>query len=186
MSTNGGVYQAYISNIYGCDALSSDYVHCPELSIQVNSETSELSVTDIFESYQWFYNGLAIDGATASFIFAFDLGNYSVQVTTDYGCQSMSGVLTITSVEDVDTLSDIGLFPNPSTGVVNVSGWTISGGSSIILVLFDGTGRMVYDTRLSVNGQFSESIDLSHLPKGLYTLQLKQGHQVHSERLILQ
>lgn len=186
MSTNGGVYQAYISNIYGCDAWSSEYVHCPELSIQVNSETSELSVPSIFESYQWFYNGLAIDGATANFIYAFDLGNYSVQVTTDYGCQSMSGVITITSVEDINTLTDIALFPNPSTGIVNVKGWTITGGSSIILVLFDGTGRMVFDTSLPVNGQFSESIDLSHLPKGLYTLQLKQGQQVHSERLILQ
>jgi PKD repeat protein len=186
MSNNGGVYQAYVSNVYGCDGWSSEYVHCPEISIQVDSETSELSVVDIFESYQWFYNGLAIDGATASFIFAYDPGNFSVQVTTDYGCESMSEVLTITTVEERNSLADVLLFPNPSSGRVNIQGWSMENSGTLAVMLYDITGKISFSETLNVNGQFSEIFDLSHLPKGLYMLNLNQGNYTYSTRLILQ
>ena len=85
-----------------------------------------------------------------------------------YGCESMSEVLTITSVIERNSLADVlFVFQNPSTGQVNIQGWSMLNGGRLTVKIFDARGKNSFTETLQVNGQFSESLDLGHLPKGL-------------------
>jgi hypothetical protein len=71
------------------------------------------------------------------------------------------------------------LYPNPSSGLINI----ISADNSIILdvVVLDLRGNIVY--KLSSEG-ISE-IDLSHLPKGTYFIQVKNEKNQEIKKIIL-
>ncbi|MCB0760421.1 MAG: hypothetical protein KDC12_02785 [Flavobacteriales bacterium] len=185
MSTNGGVYECMVTNIYGCEGWSSPYVHCPELTVQYDQELNQLLVPDIFESYQWFYNGLEISGATANFIFVENDGNYSVEVTTSYGCESMSTVITInTYVQEFTAGAQMKTYPNPASDHVTIE-LDHFRGSGAQFEWRDAVGNLleINMTRLS-DHQWEAAID--HLPNGLYTLSLWEGNHVITQRIVKQ
>jgi hypothetical protein len=81
------------------------------------------------------------------------------------------------SVEDAPKETSFTLYPNPTTGVVR---WTGDGMRSV--QVFNMQGAMVQEAM--TNG--GNSIDLSELPQGLYTLRFRyQDDAVISTRMIL-
>lgn len=59
------------------------------------------------------------------------------------------------------------LFPNPTTGIVNLNWPTLPG--SVHFKLVNTTGKEVWQKSYEINGSYSQ-IDLGHLPPGYYTL----------------
>ncbi len=76
-----------------------------------------------------------------------------------------------TELQSVDGIhNNIALYPNPGTSEIHIDG-AIEANSEISF--FDMKGALVYTTKLQ------SSIDISHLKKGIYFYQLKDGqHQV--------
>ena len=66
------------------------------------------------EFYQWYVNGEIIDGATEQTYTASEEGEYSVVVTSEFGCVNTtnSQLVTVISVNDINK-DDFILFPNP-------------------------------------------------------------------------
>ncbi|HSY75901.1 MAG TPA: PKD domain-containing protein, partial [Bacteroidia bacterium] len=73
-------------------------------------------------SYQWFYAGVPIAGATSSTYTqspSLPFGVYSVIITNQYGCSSDTGAFTVTAVSGINEISlntEAGLYPNPTNG----------------------------------------------------------------------
>ncbi|GAB1447575.1 hypothetical protein MASR2M44_05710 [Bacteroidota bacterium] len=77
------------------------------------------------------------------------------------------------------------VFPNPTTGVVNIQFENQISGEPISLEIFDMQGRKQELGSLqnnSDNGIFR--LDLSHLPAGNYAIQLQQGRRRWTEKLM--
>ncbi|NDK56606.1 T9SS type A sorting domain-containing protein [Pontibacter fetidus] len=80
-------------------------------------------------------------------------------------------------IEEEDPLAQtIALYPNPSTGTVQVDGLYKE------LTVFDITGRQVYKQQR--NAQV-KTVDLRHLPAGMYTFRLATGKSVITKKLII-
>jgi len=69
-------------------------------------------------SYQWYFNGSPIAGATDSFYVFTSVGTYAVQIADGNGCSVLSGGILITGLIPYPISSEDGItiFPNPSGG----------------------------------------------------------------------
>jgi hypothetical protein len=176
---SGGQYSCTVTNIYGCSATSGLYLYCPEITPLYNEVDQIVYVEDIYSSYQWSYNGLPVDGAEGPSIDASEPGNYSVEVTTSYGCTTESSVLTVTvGVENSETTS-FKFWPNPVDDVLSFSGMNANGA---ILNIYDSTGRKVISEQ--INSANQGSIDTSALSSGSYTVEFLNGEKREVAALI--
>jgi hypothetical protein len=155
-----GVYSVELTNVFGCVASTNEVVYCAPISIDFSELAGELSVPDEFSSYQWFFNGLSIDGATNSYLMTNEPGNYAVQVATDFGCEIESDVYILENSITQSEMNEIQLFPNPTSGILNIAvqspgEWSIT----------NATGSII------MNGKSSASkfqLDTESLPSGVY------------------
>ena len=72
------------------------------------------------------------------------------------------------------------VYPNPTYGLITIE---IEDALNYELSIFNVLGQSVYTS--SVSG-INNSIDLSYLDKGVYTIELKEGNNVYSEKVIIE
>ncbi|MBE0642213.1 MAG: T9SS type A sorting domain-containing protein [Bacteroidales bacterium] len=78
----------------------------------------------------------------------------------------------------------LSVYPNPTAGEVTVT--LYSEESSVMLSLMDVTGKVVLEERvLNTQGLMTRSLDLSALPRGVYTLRLQGAEYSTAEKLVL-
>ena len=165
--TTGGVYSAQVTNVYGCSANTNQIAYCAPVTIEYIPTAQELYVSETFSSYQWYFNGVAMKGGNNYYITTNEPGNYSVTVTTDYGCVTESGVyILIISVEEQENTL-INLFPIPARDLINVqlttpAPWAIT----------DITGRTIMAEQ-SASSVFT--INIESLPIGVYFLHANES-----------
>lgn len=98
--------------------------------------------------------------------------------------QGMQDLLTFLSVEEAGVASSTVVYPNPSTGVVNVIfGETTTGGTAEI---YDLSGSMISSMRIpaAVDGQPIQ-LPIESLVDGSYLLKVTAGDLISTHRLIL-
>lgn len=78
----------------------------------------------------------------------------------------------------IDELLLIEFFPNPTSGIIHLKGDALNGAT---IQLVDASGRLIMDQILEAT---TSSLDLSHLPTGVYTLQVFQNSLSNSLRII--
>ncbi|MDH3322213.1 MAG: M12 family metallo-peptidase, partial [Flavobacteriaceae bacterium] len=78
---------------------------------------------------------------------------------------------------------DFKLYPNPSHGIFNLE-FTSNNTEDVHVSIFDLLGRKII-TKTYYNGStsFKEKLDISHVSKGLYILQIKRGNQSSAEKI---
>lgn len=161
-----GVYSCLVANEFGCTGFSSAYTLCPELNLVYDPFDESLSVAAGFASYSWEFNGLPLQGETGNSIDASTPGNYSVTITTSYGCEVESSVYTITVGLDEPGAANITVFPNPSQGLfrISVGGEPLRYGQWQAL---DRIGRICAAGTTGPDG----TADMSNCAPGMYLLQ---------------
>ena len=134
--------------------------------------------------YQWYLNGEALPGDTAQLLIIPQLGEYTVQVTTAYGCTALSDPFAAlnTAIAEEGGLR-MAIVPNPmgDWSRVHLSTPPPPGATLCILDLHGQTVRteraVAQTTTLHRNG----------LPSGLYTLCLMaEGRRQTSGRFIVE
>jgi hypothetical protein len=100
-------------------------------------------------SYQWYIGGVAIPGANSYRYLAQQSANYSVSVTNVSGCRALSQAqyVSLVGIEEAEFLFGIDVYPNPFDDRLLVS-VSASGLTSLLLQLFDVTGRLVLEERI--------------------------------------
>jgi hypothetical protein len=159
----GGQYGAQVTNMYGCSVNTNQVTYCAPVTIEYIPAAQELFVSEGFASYQWYFNGIAMKGGNSYYVNTNEPGNYSVVVTTEYGCVTESEVyILIISVEEQDNTL-VNLFPIPARDNINVqlttpAPWNIT----------DITGRTIMADQASSS---AFTINIESLPVGVYFLQ---------------
>ena len=99
-------------------------------------------------------------------------------------CETTQTPLDIEEPDFVD-FPDFSLFPNPNTGQFKIQLSTNS--TRIILTLFDIRGRLVYENAYNnLNGNFNEDIDLNYIQSGMYILNISDGLENSSKKIIIE
>ena len=159
-----GVYQCAVTSIYGCFDTSSTFTLCPEVALNYLPAIDLITAEEGFESYQWFFNGLPLDGATNPSVDASEPGNYALTITTDYGCEVTSEVLTVSvGINAVEENTHLLVYPNPASDLVRID-LALSGGE---LLVYDMNGRIVFNTILN---DPNPTLDVRSWEPGIYHL----------------
>ena len=82
---------------------------------------------------------------------------------------------------------DFRLYPNPTSGLVNLS-WNSTGQNDIKIIIYNPSGKIVYEEiKTSTGRNLNKQIDLSALPVGIYFVTLyDNGNQVMTEKIVKQ
>lgn len=167
--TESGYYSVYIQNEFGCSSTSEPYLYCAPVEVFWNAAAGQLSCADTYDTYQWFYNGMLLQGAITYYLISPPNGVYAVQVTNSYGCTVTSEMITVNvGVDEIALEDQLNIFPNPITDVLNVQ-WNNTT-ETATLSIRDLSGRLVLSERVA-NG--NAVLELSNLSSGNYILELQ-------------
>jgi uncharacterized repeat protein (TIGR01451 family) len=143
---------------------------------QIEFFSGFLSVSDTI-AIQWYLNDTIIPGANSNILYPMWSGEYTVEVTNQYGCSAFSN--NFDYIVGTDSPEEgIKMFPNPTTGLL-----TIETNKIINVKVSDITGRKILDEDCQDN---KIQIDLSDIKKGIYILEIKTEKTVYSEKVIVE
>lgn len=127
----------------------------------------QLSTTATGISYQWFINDIEIINSDVSYITPSENGDYTVAVTYGNGCVSISEPFNISNVgiEDVDNVSPIVVYPNPTKGETSISWGADQHVTQIILT--DVFGKEIFIREVN-KGTQDFIFDLTNYSLGVY------------------
>jgi hypothetical protein len=190
-TTDTAYYKGFYYYLYdiqlqsaGCTSTSKQAVTLTQPVITQNGAvlTSSSSATT-----QWYLDGKAITGATATTYKPTQSGNYTVGATLSTGCQLLSDNFVYVSTNGGNSNSEIGLviYPVPASTQFNVI-FASAVATSLNLSLIDIAGRNVYSTGQQVSaGSVNTSIDVSSLPPGTYILKLLLGSTPYYNKVVI-
>lgn len=141
-----------------------------------------------FSSYQWFYNGSAIPGATNYFHLPNSNGIYYCEVTDENGCVAESNFIefNFTGITDVEKLYDVSVYPNPTESNVTVD-ITFNRSLDASIEVTDITGRQIIAPIMFNDvSERVQTFDFSALSSGLYYVQIKTIDGVISKPILKQ
>lgn len=163
----GGTYTCVVVNNFGCESTSEPFTLCLPVTPVYDDLANEIYVDNIYETYQWSFNGLPLEGATDFFIVDPPSGNYGITVTTDYGCEITGSIITVVnSIDNESLIGNINLYPNPTSGVIWLDLRELS--SSIIdIEILSLDGKIVLSNKV-ISAREILNIDLSNQPSGAY------------------
>jgi hypothetical protein len=166
-----GTYTCVGTSVEGCEGSSNEILVCPSINISFDAVQQVLNASGTWDNYQWYYNGVAITGATLSYLIDPLPGVYSVQGTTDLGCDFTSQPFTITSVNEITEAFKLQLFPNP---VVDQVRFTWNGTQGMVRI-YNTLGALVFEERCVAQSGLI-SIAVASLPAGVYTVKAQDAN----------
>ena len=130
-------------------------------------------------SYQWYYSGNAIPGATDYFYVAQGSGDYNVVATDANGCEVEAAIFDVVAAIQEDAGHQPEFYPNPVTDQLSVGGLP---GTGYKISLSNLLGEQV---NAPVAGNKSlQVIDFSQLSSGVYFIEIISGEQVLRKKII--
>lgn len=91
------------------------------------------------------------------------------------------------AIEDMENTDEsISVYPNPSTGIVNIDLSDITGGEKCDINVFALDGKQVYHERADITPNSKIRLDLSSLRNGAYILTVNSSTVEYSSRILIQ
>jgi len=117
--------------------------------------------TGSFATYQWFYNGTPITGATGSLITPIGEGTYAVIVTDANNCGDTATFQLghPVSVNNTNGIKSVRIYPNPATTTL-----FIDAPGKVFVTVLSADGKMLIERQEAV------SINVSQLADGMYMI----------------
>jgi hypothetical protein len=128
-------------------------------------------VSDMANSYQWYFNNMLISGATSQAYHPTQNGNYSVVISDVNGCTSSSTSYPYfpTSIHNVSTGEDILIYPNPATKELAISSKQMAIEE---IKIFDIVGQVIFQQPLTAYNKL-QTVDVSEFIAGIYFIHVK-------------
>lgn len=192
---------------YDATLITGNYFSYDTLELQnfvtVFPQTAPQSITQVndtlysnqgFVSYQWYFNGSVINGASNYYYFAQTNGDYNVVCSDSNGCELEAVIFNVlTEVRNLSIYPDIQIFPNPVSETLHVelpSSLINSGSVAVRIVIFDIKGNKVLVdeqevfSQPSVKNQTEMIIDVRMLADGMYWLQTFIGDKTVRNKFV--
>jgi hypothetical protein len=139
--------------------------------------------SDKIQECHWDINGISYD-KTEIQAYLYDAGKYEIkcEVIDKNGCSfTFIDSTTVSQKTDIPTYKNEYLFiyPNPTSDLLNIEVGDIKGYYTIDIISASGKSLM-QEKSLKDN----HSIDISSLPKGIYTLQVQTSNNIYNKLII--
>lgn len=202
--TPGTAYDVYVG-----DTCSGDTLWAPvEMVTTDNGPLPTLNISDVQDSVgataaiytfnagatnatsiTWdFGNGVTDTGMVSTQTFSTN-DSVSVTVTASNDCGDTTAtywyVVSGISVEEVEFLGNLAIYPNPSTGFVTMQ-LDMPEASEIEFTLINGFGQPVMSESLGRTQSYNGQFDFSNLPKGVYFIRITTDKTSSTQRIVLQ
>jgi len=134
-------------------------------------------------TYQWYFNGNIIPGATDYYYIAPSSGNYNMIATDIHGCEVEAAINDVIaeSSQIAANSSQLTVFPTPADEVINiqypVQGGQLSGTVAISVYNIYGEKVKAVCCHQASNGELS--VGCRHFPAGIYSLELIAGEKIY-------
>ena len=139
-------------------------------------------------SYQWYYNGGLINGATNYYYVAPASGDYNLVASDVNGCEVEAVIFNV--IAEVEMLLDLSkpvIFPNPVENLLTIQDPEFVNGTPVTISIFDVMGKKIITVDPEAKSQESEfSIDVSQLMPGLYHIEMYADKKVVREKFVKQ
>jgi N-acetylneuraminic acid mutarotase len=137
-------------------------------------------------SYQWYFNGAIISGATDYLYVAAESGDYNVVATDENNCEVEAvifDVIAATTPLSFGEGSGVRLFPNPVKDKLEIR--NLVAGTNLSIVIYNNLGEKILDLK-EENVPERLSIDLAFISAGTYFLQLSSGKNIFRSPFVKQ
>jgi uncharacterized repeat protein (TIGR01451 family) len=154
-----------------CDGDASFVVSILELPTVGFASSDNILTSSSAASYQWFNNGVLIEGATNQTLEITEDGNYSVEATGDNGCVAMSDEVFVAYVGiNEQWKENLSIYPIPvgKNDVLNIAGVNLAAITYIRIT--DRAGKVVFE---AANGL--RQIPIGNWASGNYSLEIYSG-----------
>lgn len=132
-------------------------------------------------TYQWYFNGYLVAGANAQYYVATTPGNYKVRITDANGCvYQYSNDYKYTQPAGISTISAktaFSIFPNPSTGILNVR--LANTTDQFEIKVTDQVGKII------LNQKNNTEIDLTDHENGVYFITITTAGLSATQKITL-
>lgn len=120
-------------------------------------------------------------------------GIYSVTVTNRYGCAATDEIYVSTdsssstgSMVSFEKNTVFAVYPNPASGRFTVN-YCSNSISELTLKVSDGSGKLIYrDSRKQFSGSYTNIVDLSKQPQGVYFVEVVCGEERRTKKIIIE
>jgi hypothetical protein len=162
----------------GSSAAQSIDVDLFPVTVPVIEKTGMVLHTGSFADYQWYRNGLPVNGADDSSYTFSEAGAYTVTVTDTNGCTATSAAFDVTnlSVNDITGIgASVKVYPNPAQHTLIIS--------APVKVNISLSG--IYGNGL-IHKKNAKDIDISSLADGVYLLRItdSEGTLIKVEKIV--
>ncbi|MBC8173257.1 MAG: T9SS type A sorting domain-containing protein [Chitinophagales bacterium] len=198
----GGSYTVEVTSEGGCSTMSASVtitvLPAPHIKLFTPDgkdlcpagEVSLQIVTAPGSTFQWYFNGSPIPGATSSTYTATEAGFYYAMVTNAEGCKKKCKGVSVVNTCRMQGVpegnSTLEVYPNPSFGVINLS-IVLDDHTNGTIELHNMNGEMVYfEIIKDETHTVSRDFDLSTYPKGIYFATILTDTQMITKKIILQ
>lgn len=188
---SAGTYTVTVTDATGCKKTSSVTITAPSAVNVTGSTTNEIvppgnngAINNTVSggvppyTFLWSNNGVTEDlnGLTG--------GSYTVTVTDANGCTATSTytLSTIIGINEAVNSADFRIFPNPTTGKINI---LFSEQGQFNLAIRNIIGQVVFNEMITINSNSSRSIDLSGIGQGIYFLNLTGKNVNKTQKLVI-
>lgn len=183
------LYIVTVTNTNGCSSEDSVFVTvnsspaAPTISQTGNVLTSTAGVT-----YQWYYNSVAVSGATSQSYTVAQNGIYSVCITDANGCSACSAPYNMTTIgvaESFFSNGSINVFPNPNNGYFLLE-INSSSDDEYTIEIMNAFGQIVHSEEWAeFYGMYVKQIDIREFGTGVYSLVVKNQRNIVVNKLVV-
>ena len=136
-------------------------------------------------TYQWYYNGSLIPGATESFYVASASGDYNVVATDANGCEVEAAIFDVTAgLQSADDSQQLIIYPNPVDDKFTMhSRAELKIGTAIEISVYNIIGeKIVVPLLRTTNARLTA--DVSRLKPGIYFLEITTAEKTFRAKFV--
>jgi hypothetical protein len=180
-----GLWSVVATPAADCPWISEAYAYCPECALI--QDGLDLFATPGLGTYAWSLDGFPLPGATGETLPYQGNGLYTVTVTTPGGCAVQAELLVDinTRVEVSSAAPELLVVPNPNAGLFQLQ-LPAPHNAPVNLLVLDMSGRVVASEQLALLADGRMTGLYLGLPAGAYQLQLSNGKQRWTARMVVQ
>ena len=138
-------------------------------------------------SYQWFFNGSLISGATEYFYVALLSGDYNVVCTDSNGCEVEAAIFDVVAANSQLAVRSrqLAIYPNPVVDEIRIHKVEVTRESAFTISVYNVLGEKIM-IAWQISEQQEVSLDVSQLPSGVYYIELAEGENLIRAKFIKQ
>lgn len=188
---SGGTYTVTVSDGSNCSITESYIVNSgTSLNVTVTVNGNTLEATSVAAvSYQWYFNGNLIQGATQDTYTITQSGVYWVVVTDTNGCELQSNAIetsyTNSAINELEGVNDINIYPNPSSGILYLA-LDITHDQKLSIKLVNMVGQvLIFETFNATAGKKLVEFDATDFANGAYFMEVNNTKSSIYKKLII-